>query len=84
MEIKKGLIVKSKAGHDAGCFFVVVDFDGEYAYISDGKRRPISHLKKKKIKHLAFTNKVVQKDNVETNHRIKKALYDFQINKSNL
>lgn len=36
--------------------FVVVASDGEYAFLSDGKKRPLEKPKKKKIKHIQKTN----------------------------
>ena len=59
MELKKGAVVISKAGHDKGDFQVVIDFDDKYAYVCDGKYRPLERLKKKKLIHLKFTNTVL-------------------------
>ena len=50
MEIVKGCVVKAKAGRDKNGYFVVLDLDGEYAMISDGKRRPLEKPKRKKYK----------------------------------
>ena len=47
-----GDLVLSKAGRDGGEVFLVVDVDGDYVKIVDGKIRKISNPKKKKIKHL--------------------------------
>ena len=49
MEVKKGAVVISKAGHDKGDFQVIMDFDDTYAYVCDGKYRPLERLKKKKL-----------------------------------
>ena len=53
---RKGLLVKSKAGHDKGQIFVIVDLDESYIYLTDGKIRPLDKLKKKKIKHVQLIN----------------------------
>ena len=45
-------VVFSLAGHDKGEMFAVLETDGEYAYLVDGKRRKLSSPKKKSIKHL--------------------------------
>ncbi len=56
-----GQIVKSKAGHDKGCvFFVVQVLDDEYVLIADGDRRKYDSPKKKKVKHLQPYNRVNQ------------------------
>ena len=52
MEISKGDMVESLAGHDRGNLFFVVDFDGTYAAVADGKCRKLFHPKRKKLKHV--------------------------------
>lgn len=52
-----GKVVHSKSGRDKGKYFIVISIiDAEYVYISDGDLRKIEKPKKKKIKHLGFTN----------------------------
>lgn len=53
---RKGLLVKSKAGHDKGQIFVIADLDESYIYLTDGKNRPLDKLKKKKVKHVQLIN----------------------------
>ena len=48
MNYIRGLVVRSKAGHDQGGFFTVLSSDERYAVICDGKRRSLEHPKKKK------------------------------------
>ena len=50
--VSLGDLVLSKAGRDGGEVFLVVDVDGDYLKIVDGKIRKIYNPKKKKIKHL--------------------------------
>ena len=52
MDISKADIVASKAGRDQGQFFFVLDTDGEYVYIADGKGRRVEQPKRKKRKHV--------------------------------
>ena len=52
MNISKGDLVKSLAGHDRGDWFFVVDCDGTYAAVADGKCRKLFHPKRKKLKHV--------------------------------
>ena len=77
MKIVKGSVVRSRAGHDKGDFFVVLDLGSEYAIICDGKHRPLEKTKKKKFKHLFATNTVLPEDTLETNRKIRKALSTF-------
>ena len=47
-----GMLARSKAGHDKGEVFVVVELSGEYVFLADGKHRLLSRPKKKKRKHV--------------------------------
>lgn len=77
MEIVRGLVVRSSAGHDKGGFFAVINTENDYAFISDGKCRLLEKTKKKKFKHLFATNTVLSEDTFETNRKIRKALSTF-------
>lgn len=56
-----GKVVHSKAGRDKDKYFIIVSIiDEKYVYISDGDLRKIEKPKKKKIKHLVFTNIVAE------------------------
>lgn len=52
MELKCGMPVKSKAGRDKGCIYIIGDVKNEYVYLADGALRPLSRMKKKNIRHL--------------------------------
>ena len=55
MEIKRGQVVRSLAGHDKGDFQTVLELLPPYAVVCDGKRRSLEHPKRKKLLHLAPT-----------------------------
>ena len=61
MELKRGLLVRSKAGHDKHGFFVVLSADQEFAVICDGKHRPLQRPKEKNCRHLAVTNTEIRR-----------------------
>ncbi len=46
-------IVRSLAGHDRGGLFCVLDTDGPYLLLCDGKRRKLENPKRKKAVHTA-------------------------------
>ena len=48
----KGMLAKSKAGHDFDNVYVIVDSDESYVYLADGKIRTLDRPKKKKKKHV--------------------------------
>jgi len=49
---KTGMLAKSKAGHDAGKVYVIMDTDDAYVYLADGVIRTLDRMKKKKKKHV--------------------------------
>ena len=51
-ELKKGMFAVSKAGHDKGRLYVIIEVDDSYVYLADGRLRPLDKLKKKKKKHV--------------------------------
>ena len=59
MDIGKSDMIVSLAGRDKGQFFFVVDTDGDYVLIADGKGRKLETPKRKKRKHI---QKVSQTD----------------------
>ena len=54
MDIAKSNIVKSIAGRDAGDLFFVLETQGDFLLLADGKRRRIESPKRKRVKHVAF------------------------------
>lgn len=52
MEISKSDLVLSLAGRDMGMLFYVIDTDGVYVSLANGKERRIEKPKRKKIKHV--------------------------------
>ena len=61
MVLKPGMIVKSKAGNDKNCIYVIIHVNDEYVYLSDGQKHTFERLKRKNRKHL----QVILKEYVE-------------------
>lgn len=74
MEIKKGSVVRSKAGRDKGYIFLVLDIEADSAYIADGKKRRIENPKKKKLKHLQGFCDIIPLGGELSNAWVRKAL----------
>lgn len=56
-----GKVVHSKSGRDRNRYFIIVGIlNADYVYISDGDLRKIEKPKKKKIKHLSFTDIIAE------------------------
>lgn len=47
-----GTIVQSMAGHDYGRLSVILAIQPPFAFVSDGKYRPVANPKKKRLSHL--------------------------------
>lgn len=78
MEITRGQILRSKAGHDQGDFQAVLSVCGAYAMMADGKRRRIEAPKKKKLIHLAPTNIRLGEESLSTNRQLRRAIASLQ------
>jgi len=84
MDVRVGLIVRSKAGRDKGGIFIILKLEGEYAYLANGDGRKVDCPKKKKLKHLQLTgfssefieNKLKEGAKV-TNNEVRIALAEY-------
>jgi len=55
--LKKGDIVVSKAGHDEGRIYVVIEVDevkNDFVHLADGQYRTLKNKKLKRDKHLRY------------------------------
>lgn len=57
MNFERGQIVRSRAGHDEGNLFCVMDVDGDFLLLADGKTRKTDSPKRKRRKHVALAGK---------------------------
>jgi len=78
MEVTRGLVVKSCAGRDKNYFQIVLSTCGKYAFVCDGKERPLEKPKKKNLLHLRFTKTLLKEENLKSNKSIRLALNSFQ------
>ena len=84
MQINISDIVKSTAGNDKGSVLMVLDIQGEFLVLADGKKRRIEKPKRKKRKHTEFISvvnspikqKLLQGEEV-LNSEIRKTLSQF-------
>ena len=85
MEIAKSNIVRSDAGRGKGKLFYVLETQGEYLLLADGKSRKVESPKRKKRRHVLFVaaeeNRISGKIKGEekiTNSELRKALAAFR------
>lgn len=76
MKIQKGSVVKADAGRDCGGYFAVVEMQDGYCFIADGKSRKLLSPKLKNIKHLSFTNSVIDLNDI-TDKKLRTLLKEF-------
>lgn len=81
MEVRAGSRVRSKAGRDKGCDFIVMSVQGEYVFLADGDTRKVENPKKKKLKHIQASYDVagdiadkLASGDMAQNHEVRKAL----------
>lgn len=77
MEVKRGQVVKSIAGHDKGGFLTVIEVSAPFALVCNGKDRPLERPKRKKLFHLAPTETTLSEEALKTNRQIRAALRQF-------
>lgn len=71
-----GTVVKSKSGHDKSEYFIITHFQNGFVYIANGKSRMLQNPKKKNLKHLCYTNSVI--DTVDlTDKKLRELLKSF-------
>lgn len=74
MQVQRGMVAHSMAGRDKGTVCAVLDYQAPYAWISDGKRRPLERPKKKKLIHLTPTHTVLPEEAFRSNRALRRAL----------
>lgn len=69
MAYRVGEFAKSKAGHDKGEIFVIINIEDEYVYLVDGRLRTLEKPKKKKMKHVQIIHYIDEElqGKIETN-----------------
>ncbi len=55
-----GMLAWSRAGHDMGQLYVILQTDAEYVYLTDGRLKPLAKPKKKKKKHIQVIRRIPQ------------------------
>ena len=77
MDYRPGMLVRSKAGHDKGCIYVVISVKNEYVYLADGGLRPLSRMKRKNIRHLQPVLKRTAED-ISSDIEIRRVIREYE------
>lgn len=84
--VQVGDVVESTAGRDKGLNLIVVKSNGNQVWLTDGRTRKVTALKKKSIKHIKIilsdadkplAERIAQGDPV-SNERVKKLIASVQ------
>ena len=82
MELKRGTVVRTAAGHDKNRFMAVLETNGRYALIADGKTRKTCSPKKKNLIHLYPTAAVLTEQEMASDKSLRSALKRFTANET--
>lgn len=88
--MQPGQVVYSISGRDAGHYFIVVDIDGKFVYIYDGKLRTLDKVKRKNILHVNAVDEINNelrnriREGVATNKEIRRYLSKFYTGQNSL
>lgn len=55
-----GMLAWSRAGHDVGQLYVILDVQDDFVFLTDGRLKPLEKPKKKKQKHIQVIRKIPQ------------------------
>ena len=57
-KLQEGQIVRSKAGHDRGTFYVILSWTERDVFVADGIKHTLEQPKRKNRKHVWYSRKV--------------------------
>jgi len=82
VEIIRGTVIRSKAGHDKGRFYAVLDVLGRTILVADGSSRTICNPKRKNMIHVSSTRTVLSEEMLDHDESIRNALKRFDLQPS--
>lgn len=78
LELTKGTVVKSLAGHDKGSIQTIIGVYEKGVLVCDGKTRKLKKPKRKNIKHLECTKSILDEKQMASDSAIRKALREYR------
>jgi len=54
IDLKLGDLVTSVAGHDKNDIYLIINIDGKFVWLADGKKRKLSNPKVKNHRHVKY------------------------------
>ncbi|WP_148409368.1 KOW domain-containing RNA-binding protein [Murimonas intestini] len=85
--VQAGMAAISMAGHDRGHLYLILELEGDYAYLADGRLRTAERPKKKKLMHMQVIKSVPEgfRDSIDReykNEEIKRILKSLKMTNS--
>ncbi len=77
MHLKAGIIVRSVSGHDKDNFYILLNVNGCFGHIVDGKRRKLIKPKLKNLKHVKPTHFNVDLSALENDCKVRKIIRTY-------
>ena len=82
-EWKSEMLAVSRAGHDRGTVYVVLDADETYLWLADGKRKLLEKPKKKKQMHVQIIKHLPEEllgrmQSITLDAHVRKILADYR------
>ena len=71
---ERGQVVISAAGRDNGHLLAIVSSDDSYAYVCDGKERPLNNPKRKNPKDIKICDMKLTDSQMNSDRALRKAL----------
>lgn len=71
---ERGQVVISLAGRDCGHLLAVMSTDEAYAYVCDGKERPLDNPKRKNLRHISEIGRTLTQTQMNSDRALRKAL----------
>lgn len=75
--MQQATVVKSRAGRDKGEWFAVLSVEGDFATVANGRSRPLSRPKRKRLKHLSPTGRRLEAWQLATDRQLRLALSKY-------
>ncbi|MBE6563444.1 MAG: RNA-binding protein [Ruminococcaceae bacterium] len=79
-EVKKGSVTVSERGRDKGRIMAVLNVEGRYALVADGRKRKVEKPKRKKLCHLSLLSDAAIEVEGLTNKALWKKLEPYREN----
>ena len=76
MRLQSGTVVCAVAGKEKNQFYLVIKLEGRFAFLADGKHRPLEKPKRKNLRHIRPTSEIWETEGL-TNKELRRKLCEY-------